>query len=313
MNKQAKGFNKLIIAIASSALFDLTDSDKIFKEKGELAYRKFQNKNVDKILKEGIAFPFIKRLLKLNNIFKSEVPDGVVEVILLSKNSHETGLRVFKSIQNYKLDIQKAGFFSGESPYKYIKAFNASLFLSADYSDVKLAINEGCPAGMVLKDDMDKIIEDKDKELRIAFDFDGVLADDGSEKIYKNKGLKKYQKSEARRSYSPLKPGPLQDFAKKIVELRKLESLKVEKNKRYKRAIKIILITARSAPAHERAIYTLKSWGIDIDQSFFLGTTKKKKILETLNPHIYFDDQRKNINGVSNVPSVFVPFGDINK
>ncbi|MCK9439169.1 MAG: 5'-nucleotidase [Patescibacteria group bacterium] len=310
--KKAKKFEKLIIAIASSALFDLSDSDKVFKEKGAVAYRKFQNKNLDKILKEGIAFPFIKRILKLNSVFKKEVPSGVVEVVLLSRNSHETGLRVFKSIQHYKLDIQKAGFFSGESPYRYIEAFNASLFLSANFQDVKLAVDGGYPAGMVLRDETDRIVGDEEKELRIAFDFDGVLADDESEKIYRGKGLKKYQKSEIKKSYKPLKPGPLQDFAKKIVELRKLESLKLEGSKRYKRAIKIILVTARSAPAHERAIHTLESWGIDIDQSFFLGTTKKKNILETLNPHIYFDDQKKNINGVNNVPSVFVPFGDTN-
>lgn len=311
--KKSIEFNKLIVAIASSALFDLSDSDKVFREGGAIAYKKFQNKHVDKIFNEGIAFPFIKRLLRLNNVFKKEVPGGVVEVVLLSRNSHETGLRVFKSIQHYKLDIQKAGFFSGESPHRYIKAFNASLFLSANYQDVKAAIDEGHPAGMVLRDEMDKVVSNEDRELRIAFDFDGVLADDGSEKVYRDRGLKKYQKSEIKKTHQPLKPGPLQDFAKKIVELRKLESLKLESNKRYKRAIKIILITARSAPAHERAIHTLESWGIDIDQSFFLGTTKKKNILETLNPHIYFDDQKKNIDGVVNVPSVFVPFGDMNK
>lgn len=311
--KKAPEFNKLVIAIASSALFDLNDSDRVFREKGAAAYRKFQNRHVDKVLGEGIAFPFIKRLLRLNNVFKNEVPGGVVEVVLLSKNSHETGLRVFKSIQHYKLDIKKAGFFSGESPHKYIKAFDASLFLSANYNDVKAAIDEGYPAGMVLKDEIDKTISGEDKELRIAFDFDGILADDWSENVYRKQGLKKYKKIEVKKSNLPLNPGPLHDFAKKIVELRRLESLKLEKNRRYKRAIKIMLITARSAPVHERAVHTLESWGIDIDQSFFLGTTKKKNILETLNPHIYFDDQKKNIDGVINVPSVFVPFGDMNK
>lgn len=310
---ESNEFNKLTVAIASSALFDLSDSDRVFKEKGALVYREFQNKNLDVVLQEGIAFPFIKRLLMLNDVFKKEHPGGVVEVVLLSRNSHETGLRVFKSIQHYNLNIEKAGFFSGESPHHYIKAFNASLFLSANYEDVKAAINAGHPAGMVLRDELDRVVKPEDRELRIAFDFDGVLADDGSEKVYQEEGLEKYQKSETKKINKALKPGPLQDFAKKIVSLRKLESIKIEKDKAYRRAIKIILITARSAPVHERAIRTLESWGIDIDQSFFLGTTKKKNILETLNPHIYFDDQKKNIDGVKNVPSVFVPFGTMNR
>ncbi|MFA5644589.1 MAG: 5'-nucleotidase [Patescibacteria group bacterium] len=311
--KKNKNFDKLIIAVASSALFDLTESDKVFREKGALEYKKFQEENLNKKLKPGVAFPFIQRILQLNDIFSEEVPDGVVEVVLLSKNSHETGLRVFRSIAKHKLNIEKAGFFSGESPYKYIHSFQASLFLSANYRDVKLAIDKGYPAGMVLKDDQDSVVKEEDKELRIAFDFDGVLADDESEKVFQKGDLKEYRKKEKRKIYSPLKPGPLKDFAKKIAELRKLEKIKIKKDKKYNRVIKTMLITARSAPTHERAIRTLESWGIDIDQSFFLGGTKKKQILETLNPHIYFDDQRKNIDGVNNVPSVFIPFGTINK
>lgn len=243
-----KKFPKLVIAIASSALFDLSESDKVFREQGALAYRKFQKRHIDKTLKPGAAFPFITRLLKLNRAFKEDAPDGVIDVVLLSRNSHETGLRVFRSIQQYKLDIQKAGFFSGESPYKYIEAFGASLFLSANYRDVKLAIAEGYPAGMVVGHDLHSLLGDKSKELRIAFDFDGILADHESEKVYRQGSLKKYQRSEARKSLQPLNPGPLQDFAKKIVELRKLESLKLEKDRHYQRVIKIALITARSAP-----------------------------------------------------------------
>lgn len=307
--KENKSFKKLIVAIASSALFDLTESDKIFKEKGELEYKKFQKRNLKKILKPGVAFPFIQRLLSLNNIFKNEVPNGVVEVVLLSRNSHETGLRVFKSIQYYELGIEKAGFFSGKSPYEYIKAFEASLFLSANYNDVILATKEGYPAGMVINNSSsENTVNNNDKELRIAFDFDGVLADHESDNDFDKNGLKTYQENEVKKSYKPLKPGLLKNFAKKIVELRKLETSRLVKNKKYERIIKIALITARSAPAHERAIHTLESWGIDIDNSFFMGDTPKKRILETMKPHIYFDDQQKNFKDVEKVPSVYIPY-----
>lgn len=304
-----KKFKKLIVAIASSALFDLNESDNIFKEKGVLEYKKFQEKNINKILKPGVAFPFIKRLLNLNNIFRKDVPSGVVEVVLLSRNTHETGLRVFKSIQHYKLDIQKAGFFAGESPYKYIEAFNASLFLSANYEDVRLTLNEGYAAGMIIDNGSNSnVLEDDSDELRIAFDFDGVLANHESDEVFDRKGLDKYLINESKKSNNPLQPGPLKDFAKRIVELRKLESARIIKNEKYERVIKIALITARAAPAHERAVNTLKEWGIDVDLSFFMGDTPKKRILETMKPHIYFDDRPENFKDVEKIPSVFIPF-----
>ncbi len=308
MTKKKKT-EKLVIAISSSALFDLSESDKIFRTKGEIEYQKFQKKNINKILKPGIAFPFISKLLSLNEIFKSEAPEGVVDVVLLSKNSNETGLRVFKSIEHYELGIEKAGFFSGESPYKYIKAFKASLFLSANYHDVEMAIRAGYPAGMVMKDSSNKDLMNEDyKELRIAFDFDGVLADRESEDYFQKEGLEKYRKNEVLKSALPLKPGLLKDFATRIGELRKLESARYKIDKTYKRIIRISLITARGAPAHERAIRTLNSWGIDIDSSFFLAGLSKKDILETMRPNIFFDDQEKNLQGVKKVPSVFIPF-----
>jgi len=172
---------KLVIAISSSALFDLSESDKIFREKGVASYKKFQEKNIDKILDKGAAFPFIRRLLNINKSFPRRQP---VEVILLSRNSPETGMRVFRSIREYGLDITRAGFFSGESPYKYIPAFNTSLFLSANAEDVTNAINSGIPAGRIIENRIED--DEEDKELRIAFDFDGVLADDSAEKVYQS-------------------------------------------------------------------------------------------------------------------------------
>ena len=299
---------KLVIAIASSALFDLSESDKIYKEKGVNEYRKFQEKNVDKTLDKGVAFPFIRRFLNLNNIFPDKEP---VEVILLSRNSPETGMRVFRSIQKHGLNITRAGFFSGVSPYEYIPAFNASLFLSANTEDVNKAICAGHPAGRVIET---RITDDEnDNELRIAFDFDGVIADDSAETIYKKtKDLKKFHDSETQLSLIPHNPGPLQDLFKKISYFQKLETKKLSENSDYKRLLKISIVTARNAPSHERMINTLKSWGVDIDEAFFLGGIEKKRVLEVMKPHMYFDDQTIHLEHIDKIPLVHIPFGIAN-
>lgn len=299
---------KIVIAIASSALFDLSESDRVFKKQGIEKYKKYQEKNINKTLKRGVAFPFISRFLKLNDIFPGE---DHVEVVLLSKNSHETGLRVFNSIKKYGLKITKAGFFSGESPYKYIPAFGASLFLSANSEDVKKAIDAGYPAGRVI----DTKIKDneKDKELRIAFDFDGVLADGSAEDVFQAKGLKKFQASETKKSRKSLKPGPLNDFIKQIMHFRKLELEKIKKDKKYKQFLKIAIITARTAPSHKRLVHTLKEWGVSVDESFFLGDSKKKQIIDIMKPHIYFDDQERHFKDIYKIPLVHIPFGKLNE
>src|SRR5512145_2058993 len=167
---------KLVIAVASSALFDLSESDKIFREEGEEKYRKFQEAHINAILSKGVAFPCIRRFLRLNQAFPEYSP---VEVVLLSRNSPETGMRVMRSIEHYGLDITRAAFFSGNSPYAYIPAYNTSLFLSSNVHDVQQAIKAGYPAGRVI-DTPVKDNED-DNELRIAFDFDGVIIDDEAE------------------------------------------------------------------------------------------------------------------------------------
>lgn len=300
---------KLVIAIASSALFDLSESNRVFKEKGITAYKKYQERNIDKVLDKGVAFPFIKRFLNINNSFPRRQP---VEVILLSRNSPETGMRVFRSIREYGLNITRAGFFSGESPHKYIPSFNTSLFLSANADDVNQAIKSGIPAGRVIETSI--VDDEEDMELRIAFDFDGVLADDSAEKVFKTtKDLGKFHESETQLSLVPHNPGPLLDLFTKISFFQKLELKKLEKDTDYKRLLKISIITARNAPSHERMIRTLNRWGVSVDETFFLGGIEKKRILEVMKPHIYFDDQQKNLDHINNIPLVHVPFGIINE
>lgn len=298
---------KLVIAVSSSALFDLTESHAVFEKQGAKAYKAFQEKNLNNVLKKGVAFPFIKRFLQLNQHFADKKP---VEVVLLSRNSATTGQRVFRSIAHYQLDITRAAFMEGVSPYEYIPAFNASLFLSANTEDVQNAIDAGYPSGAVLPS---KVVDDQHKELRIAFDFDGVIADDEAESVYKQGSLQDFHQHEHSKQDIPLKPGPLADLFTKLANLQTLESDEIEKDRHYQRILTTAIVTARNAPAHERVINTLESWGVSANQVFFLGGMDKQRILSRLKPHIFFDDQKSHLQtSQDSVPMVHIPFGIAN-
>jgi 5'-nucleotidase len=301
---------KLVVGVSSNALFDLRKEDSIYEEKGLSEYNKYQDERKNDIIPKGLAFPFIRRFLNINKVYFELMP---VEVVLLSKNSPESGIRVFKSIQYYGLDITRGAFTSGESPYKYIPPFNISLFLSTNELDVSNAINENYPAGKILQTNI--IDDEKDNELRVAFDFDGVIADDESEKVYKESNqLELYMNYETENVNKPHSPGLLGDFFKKISYFQKLETKKQENEKNYKKILKTAIITARNSPAHERAINTLKSWGVTVDSFFSLGGIEKKRILEILKPHLYLDDQIEHLNSeIKNIPLVHIPFGIANK
>ncbi|MDR2586527.1 MAG: 5'-nucleotidase [Prevotellaceae bacterium] len=294
---------KLVIAIASSALFDLSDSHKVFMEQGVEEYRKYQELHIDVTLAKGVAFAFIKKLLSLNEIFKDEQP---IEVVLLSRNSPETGLRVFRSIQHYGLDITRAGFFSGRAPYKYLPAYNATLFLSANEQDVRAACNCGFAAGRVLESKME---ENEGDELRIAFDFDGVVANDDAERVFQEEGIEAFYSTEQSNAQTPLQPGLLADLFSKIAALQHLEQIRKENHPHYKRVINTAIVTARNAPAHERLVNTLKNWGVDVDEVFFLGGIDKFRILNIMRPHIFFDDQLGHLSHLTNMLAVHIPLG----
>jgi 5'-nucleotidase len=301
--------NKLVIAIASSALFDLSKSDRVFREEGEEKYKSYQREHKDIALEKGVAFAFIRRFLNLNTIFIEEQP---VEVILLSRNTPETGLRVFNSIKHHGLAITRAAFLSGKSPYPYIPAFNVSLFLSANPRDVKQAIDAHYPAGMIMPSEFQD--DESDKELRVAFDFDGVLIDDEPESVFqKNKNLDEFHAAELSKVGTAHNRGPLNDLFMKLSWLQQLEKQKELLDNTYKRVLRTAIVTARSAPAHERVVTTLSAWGVEPDETFFLGGIEKARILEILKPHIFFDDQRSHLtSSAKKIPSVHIPFGIAN-
>lgn len=299
---------RLVIGVASSAMFDLSESDQVFRNKGEAEYRKYQTENVDNPLDKGVSFSFVKRLLSLNDLSENPESDPLVEVVLLSRNDPDTGLRVMKSIKHHNLPITRAIFMQGKSPYEYIPALSISLFLSGNSTDVKEAIGMGYPAGYVMKS---TIIDDDSDDLRIAFDFDGVLADDESETVMHNtKDLNQFHDHETKNVLQPHNPGPLKEFLVKISAIQKVEEGKKVTHPEYKNRLRVSIVTARNAPSHERALNTLKNWGVMTNDAFFLGGVDKGLILGVLKPHIFFDDQSGHLNSTSSVaPSVHVPFG----
>ncbi|MFC0430476.1 5'-nucleotidase [Kutzneria buriramensis] len=295
--------NHLVIGIASSALFDLTESDAVFRQDGEEAYRRYQEAHRDEPLAPGVAYPFARRLLSLDDV-------SPVEVIVLSRNDPDTGLRVMESVAHHRLPITRAIFTQGRAPYRFMPALNMSLFLSADDADVRQAVELGLPAGRVL--DSTFVDDESDDELRIAFDFDGVLASDESERVMQAHGLDGFQSHEVANAVTPLEPGPLKNFLAAVNRIQRQEEQYRLANPDYRNRVRVSIVTARSAPAHVRAVTSLKRWGVMVNDAFFLGGVGKAGILDVLKPHIFFDDQPLNLTS-REVPSVHVPFGVINE
>ena len=299
----------LVIGVASSALFDLRESDAVFREQCEERYREYQREHLDDVLEPGVAFPFIRRLLDLNDLSDRE---RLVEVVILSRNDPETGMRVMRSVARHGLDITRAIFMQGRAPYRFMEPLRMSLFLSANEDDVREAIDMGFAAGRVVGRAQP---DDGDTDLRIAFDFDGVLADDSAERVFQSEGLDGYQESESALAEVPLSRGPMADFLEKINRIQGIEESKsLDDPSGYRRRVHVAVVTARSAPAHERAINSIGQWGLRVNDAFFLGGIDKGPILEVLRPHIFFDDQRRHVEGASlSTPSVHIPFGEINR
>ena len=285
---------RLVVAISSRALFNLDESHRIFEEGGEDAYSRHQIEKEDEPLAPGVAFPLARKLLALNGAAPR------VEVILISRNSADTGLRIFNSICHHGLDITRAAFTRGESPYRYIGAFGAHLFLSADAGDVRKALEAGIAAATILPSATGQNI---DGQLRIAFDGDAVIFSDEAERIYTANGLEAFNRNEAESKDQPLTGGPFRPF------LAALHAIQSEYPANAS-PIRTALVTARGAPAHERVIRTLRSWNIRIDEALFLGGRDKGEFLKAFGADIFFDDQTRHCESAANhVAAGHVPFG----
>ena len=296
----------LVIAISSRALFDLEESHGLFEREGVEAFAAYQRSREDDLLAPGIAFPLVRKLLALN----ANIPTGVprVEVILLSRNSSDTGLRVFNSIQHHGLSITRATFTSGAPTWPYIKPFGAPLFLSADAEAVRRALEHGIAAATLLPSQAVQPAGDgaTHEQIRIAFDGDAVLFGDEGERISREGGLEAFARHERERAHVPLSGGPFRAFLDALHRLQAAYPVDAC-------PIRTALVTARSAPAHERVIRTLREWGIRLDEALFLGGRRMSPIMQAFGADIFFDDSPHNIDSArEHVAAGHVPHGVAN-
>lgn len=292
----------LVVAITARALFHLEDGHRVFESEGIEAYARYQRARENDVLPPGIAFPLVTKLLALNAGAPPERPR--VEVILLSRNSSDTGLRIFNAIEHYGLKITRAVFTSGAEVYPYIQPFGAHLFLSANPASVQAALEHGIAAATILPAEA---AEQGHPELRIAFDGDAVVFGDESERISQQGGLAAFHAHEAEKAHEPLSGGPFKGFLSALHELQ--ADFPPEHC-----PIRTALVTARSAPAHKRVILTLREWGVRLDESLFLGGRDKGPFLKAFGADLFFDDSRHNIdNARLHVAAGHVPHGISNE
>ena len=287
----------LVIGISSRALFNLEQENRIFEEAGTGAYEDYQLAHEKDVLQPGAAFPLIESFLGLNSLQDRRL----VEVIIMSRNSPNTSLRIFNSIQHYGLDITRAALTGGADIAPYLKAFHTDLFLSANGGDVKQAIDSGIAAGMILPKNPHQ--EARADKIRIAFDGDAVLFASESERIYQDQGLEAFQENEREKADIPLAKGPFANFLAALSHIQSLFATKEEA------PIRTALVTSRNAPAHERAIKTFRNWNVRVDEAFFLGGVSKKEVLSAFGAQIFFDDQPTHTGPASEVVNAaLVPY-----
>ena len=286
---------QLVVAISSRALFDFEEENQHFEANDDRAYMQLQLERLDRAAKPGVAFSLVNKLLAFN------VAEPRVEVVILSRNDPVSGMRVFRSAQHYGLSVQRGVFTRGESPWRYLKPLNANLFLSTNEADVRSALLAGVPAARVYPHSA-RASSAHPNEVRIAFDGDAVLFSDEAERVFQKRGLDAFQAHERDHSATPLAAGPFKPL------LEALQRLQHEPGNGMR--IRTALVTARSAPAHERAIRTLMDWNVEIDEAMFLGGLPKGEFLREFEPDFFFDDQTGHIqNAAEHVPSGHVAAG----
>ncbi len=287
---------QLVVAISSRALFDFEEENRVFEASDDRAYMQLQLQRLELAAKPGVAFSLVQKLLAFNG---QDAPR--VEVVILSRNDPVSGMRVFRSAQHYGLAVQRGVFTRGESPWRYLRPLSANLFLSTNEADVRSALAAGVPAARVYPHSA-RASSAHPAEVRIAFDGDAVLFGDEAERVYQDAGLAAFQAHEQLRAAKPLSPGPFKPLLEALQRLQREPAGAMR--------IRTALVTARSAPAHERAIRTLMDWNIQIDEAMFLGGLAKGEFLREFEPDFFFDDQTGHIeNAAEHVPAGHVAAG----
>lgn len=299
----------LVIGISATALFDLSDADKVFKEKKAedpetaiIEYREYMLKHEDEPLKDGTGMPLVKALLSLNKHRSKDDKDPIVEVVILSKNSPETGFRVLKEIRQRGLAITRSAFTAGEPTSDYLEAFYVDLFLTTDEKDAQSVVDRKVCAGAIVKEPPTSSHELSDDQVRFAFDADAVLFSEDSELINQVEGLDKFWESEDLQKEVPLLEGPHANLLRKLSKIQERLPGRIEYS-----PVRLAIMTARNSPAEMRVINTIRAWNVYIDQAFFLGGLQKSRFLKAFKPHIFFDDQDSHLDTAAlDVPSAKV-------
>lgn len=279
----------LVVGVSSRALFNLEEEEQIFRDKNIRGFRKYQLANEDKLLEKGTAFPLIEALLKLNK----HIDKPIVEVVVMSRNSPETGVRVLKAIEHYKLPITRWAFSGGEPLAPFIGAFDVDLFLSRDESDVQKIIDTTNCATALIYDPPENFVPETER-VKFAFDADAVVFSEESEQIYKEQGIEAFHKHEKENEDVPLNDGPFAVLLRKLSNIQ--DDLPVEKELS---PLRIAIVTARNSPSHMRVIKTLRHWNVYVDEAYFMGGLPKAKVLEAFGAHIFFDDQHTHLKDSS--------------
>ena len=288
--------DKLVVAISSRALFDFEEENRVFESGDAAGYMQLQLQRLDQPARPGIAFSLIRKLLAFNDATSQRV-----EVVVLSRNDPVSGMRVFRSAQHNDIHLQRGVFTQGRSPFGYLRPLHANLFLSANDDDVRQALAAGFPAARVLTESV-LARANHPGEVRIAFDGDAVLFSDEAEQVFQAQGLEAFQQHESIKATLPLPGGPFKPLLLALHRLQRAGSPRMR--------IRTALVTARSAPAHERAINTLLDWKINVDEAMFLGGLPKGEFLREFEPDFFFDDQTGHVNHAAlHVPAGHVPFG----
>jgi 5'-nucleotidase len=290
---------QLVVAISSRALFDFEEENQVFEQGDDRAYMDLQLQRLEAPAKPGVAFSLVRKLLAFNTADAQRV-----EVVILSRNDPVSGMRVFRSAQHYGLPIQRGSFTRGQSPWRYLRPLNANLFLSANLADVRAALDAGVPAAQVYPHSA-RASEAHPHEVRIAFDGDAVLFSDEAERVFQAQGLSAFQQHERDKAALPLSAGPFKPLLEALHRLQQAGTSDMR--------IRTALVTARSAPAHERAIRTLMDWNIQVDEAMFLGGLPKGEFLREFEPDFFFDDQTGHIESAAqHVPAGHVASGVAN-
>lgn len=311
----------LLIAVSARSLFDLSEETRFLHEHSLDEYRERQRRRRNSPFKPGVAFSFVERMLALNSIedgssttSSSAGNTPLVEVAVLSHMDPDTGVRVMRSIDSLKIPIRMTMFTSGGSLTKYMKAVDTRLYLSMSADSVQEAIDAGVPAGQIVSERPITQHDTGDGEIRLAFDFDGVIGDDSAEKVFQDGGLAAFDEHERSLRDEPIDPGPLAPFIRSLKIIQDAETRRASIDPDYERRLKISVVTSRGTPADVRVMKTMEEWGIELDSAFFLNGHEKRPVIEALHPHLFFDDQPRHVGPVRDIaPAVHVPFGVTNQ